>query len=475
MEANSPGFWGQVLDTDCVEAHPDDLVLCNNAIHLINGQGIAQFRGGVDSGHLGVPAADEAGAVDGLFVFMAQFDAKTAPQLGVFGWCARDGGCTTDADCGDGQGCLGGSCLTVQPCTPSYCTPDDGACFGLDDGPTCVGLTATHANECNDDVICPGGVGCCMEGESCFLGYCLEDGFSGCEDNDDCPAGFQCDGRTCTRGVAGAGECDQPGFRFEPDTGTCDQVIGCSATNPCGPGYTCLPGKSTPAGQTFSWGVREELSGLGPEVGVFVPNSTTHTAIIGSKYYGRALPRILGDTFAQTVDTWMFESPDYVEHISLPDEVPLLLWAWDVTGFTSAGLAERTNGTGCDDDAIIIRLCDVEAACTSNADALATVGVGDTGTTSADGVSPIAGVQLKMTISARPACGAPAIEPAPGSYLELTYHYGPSAAETNILQVALPALTIGQQVPLPQTLYIGADGATYTDRELTSLAAGRLR
>ena len=70
-------------------------------------------------------------------------------------------------------------------------------------------------------------------------------------------------------------------------------MIGCSATNPCGPGYTCLPGKLTPAGQIFSWGVREELSGLGPEVGVFVPNSTTHTAIIGSKYYGRALPRIL--------------------------------------------------------------------------------------------------------------------------------------------------------------------------------------
>ena len=43
-------------------------------------------------------------------------------------------------------------------------------------------------------------------------------------------------------------------------------------------------------------------------------------------------------------------------------------------------------------------------------------------------------------------------QPAPGSYLELGITMD---QETNILQVALPAVTIGQQVPLPQTLYIG--------------------
>ncbi len=104
----------------------------------------------------------------------------------------------------------------------------------------------------------------------------------------------------------------------------------------------------------------------------------------------------------------------------------------------------------------VIIVCDVEAACTSNADALATVGIGDTGTASADGVSPNGGVQLKMTISAGPGCGPPTIEPAPGSYFELTYNYGPTAAETNTLKVAVPSPTMGQQVPFtPDTLHRG--------------------
>ena len=464
---DSSRFWGLVADADCLEAHPDAPQLCTDEIHLLNGHGTADHNGGVDAGHLGVAASSENGAVDGVFVYMAQFDPKATAQVGAVGWCVRDSGCVSHADCGGGRGCFQGVCYDVQPCAPSYCTPADGACYGLDDPPSCLGLVATHANECDDNDPAGGG---CAAGEVCAGGFCILDR-SGCESNSDCPVDFQCGrGGACTRGASDASECTLPGFRFEPDTLTCDQVTGCSETSPCPSGYRCLPGEFNSAGQTLSWGIREEFSGLAPDVGVYAPNAHSHTAISGIKYYGVTLPEIAGDTFAETLDAWLSGSPDYFEHIAGPDETPLPLWAWEVESFTAGGLDERTAGTGCDDDAVVFRLCEADSACAAPADALATIGVGDSGTTSADGASPADPVRLKIVIETRPTCGAPVLEPAPGSYLELVYRYGPGLDNTHTVKAAV----LGQQILFPQTVWIGADGAIYLDPELTRIVAGRL-
>ena len=131
-------------------------------------------------------------------------------------------------------------------------------------------------------------------------------------------------------------------------------------------------------------------------------------------------------------------------------------------------LEERTSASGCADDASGFILCELDGDCTL-ADALAGVTLGDSGTVSFDGVAPAAPVQLTMAVVANPLCDPSTLTPANGAWLALE-HVVPTTGETRTLRVAIPGATLGTA---NVTLYIGADGAVYEDRALTSLVAGR--
>lgn len=464
-ESERAELWDQVFDADCMDAHPETYQgLCGDAYHLLHGGGIGAWLGEEDEGHLGVAREGES-AVDGLFIFQAQYDNTTFSSMGLFGVCARTGECESDADCQSGQGCSSGICFDIQPCSPMYCTPDDEPCHGLGGPPTCLGEVASHENDCTEDSDC-------QTGEECLYGFCAQQGFTGCEDSEACPEGFSCSGRRCSAGI-GQGECQvMSGYEWDEDTQMCLQLIGCGEVNECAAGYACVPGASNPVGQVLSWGIREELHGLAPKVGVYAPASTTHTATLGYKYYGQNLSRIDGHTFAQVVDAWMSDSPDYYEHIDLANEVSTLLWVDQVTDLSASSLDARAGDTSCEDDAFAFYLCDVDAACEAAEDVIYAVGIGNSGTTSQAGNAPASAVQLQLGIAANPSCGEPTLELESDSWLDLTYRV-PTSGENHRLRLALPQ---GQfsAAALPTTLYIGADGATYLDRDLTVLAAGRL-
>ncbi len=455
-------YWKAVLDGDCVQAHPNSPSLCSNGMHLLNGRGPADWLGEADTGHLGTASSTESYAVEGHYAFMAQFDTVSTTPIGRFGLCIRDGQCNADSDCTAGQGCFLGACLEIQPCEPTVCTPDDVPCSGIGGAPTCFGEVATHANECdeNDPTTCG-------NGETCIRGFCVEDLYLGCEEDSDCPDTFACARRICTRGARSVQECNGLGEIFEPDTKLCSLALGCSATSPCGSGYSCLPANRTPLGEALAWGIRQGLGSHGPGDSVFVPNSTTHTATLGAKFYGRALPKILGQTFSEALSDWMAEPSTAVDHISLSSEMPLLLWSSGVSEL-SLQFANRTSGTGCADDALGFLLCDIASGCTP-ATAIAIASVGDSGTSMVLGPSPAAPVQLMLTVVANPSCTNVSLTPEKGAYLELT-HQVPASGTANTVRLSIPSAPFGSA---PQTLFIGADGATYLEKELATLVGAR--
>ena len=455
-------FWDPALEDDCVEAHPDTWdVVCVDQLHLTTGLGVATHFGEEDSGHLGVPSSSQSYAVEGHFEFQAQFDGKLSSR-GKVGMCIPVE-CTADGDCANGQGCLVGTCLDVEPCQPSYCTPDDEPCNGIGRSPTCFGEVASHVNVCDQ-----GDDSTCAAGEQCIRGFCVQEGYAGCEDDSECPDGYACSGRVCSAGVESEGDCTMPGYEYTSDTRTCDQIIGCHPDNPCGAGYTCLWANVAPIAQQLSWGMRAELSGLAPTVGVYVPNSTTHTATIGNKYYGVFMPEVLGDTHAMAIDAWLTDPSSYVEHISLPENIPLPLWSEDIVSLTEGNVTENTVGSGCADDAVGFLVCDVAGACDTGT-ALAAFGVGDSGYTSVDGVTPSGPVALQIRVVPNPLCTTSTFTPASGAWLDLQYVV-PTTSATHTMKIAIPAVPLGDT---DLTVYVGADGAIYEDADLATLIVGR--
>jgi hypothetical protein len=464
----SNDLWAPVMDLDCVEAHGEDSALCSDSLHLLTGEGTATYFDAVDSGHLGVPGSTEAFAVERHMAFMATGDGTAMLGGRVFPFCAR-AECTTDSDCGAGSGCLTGVCFDVEPCRAELCDPDDGACYGLDDAPSCLGEVASHRNVCNDDAECPDGVGCCEEGETCLSGYCLEDIYLGCQDDEVCPEGYQCTGATCSAGVASAAECDLPGYEFTNDTGTCDQLIGCNAALACGDGYTCLSRELTPNGQTFELALVEALEDTAPELGIYLANSNTHTAVSGAKYYGINMPNVRGDTFAEAVNEWYVEGVDYVDHIMKLPDIPLPLWAWKVSDVTAQGMS--TSSTGCEDAAIAFLFCEVDSSCESPADALATLAIGDEGSSFAGGDAATDGARLKLVLRANPECTASPLTVAEEAELVIDLQYSASAEDTRSIRLRLPAGTLTE---LPPPLFLGAAGTVYADAALSSILVPRL-
>ena len=458
-------------DADCLEAHADEPGLCSDPAHVASGGGIGAYHGAADDGHLGVAATTEKAGVEGVFIFMAQWDGKARSGARLLSACVERE-CTTHADCGAGRGCQSGVCWRTEPCTPAYCTPDDEPCYGQAAPPACLNGFATHASGCDVDEDCASGL-------LCAAGMCAERKYLGCESVDECPAGFSCSRGICLKSVEDSTQCKEPGYGWVKDTNTCEQSLGCNAARPCGDGFVCLHHEQTPFGSAFSWGIRYELSALGPGSGAFAPDNATHTASSGSKFYAfiedgdtgdyKAQPslRVQGVTFAEALGQWFADPASYTDLISPPPRVVVPLWASEITGLDAPGLQAALTTT-CD-NALGVGICAADGECTP-ASALFTLVAGNSGVQAAPGATPAGPVPLRLVVAAHPSCTDVVLTLPAGASLGLTYRYGPAATDTTTLALGLPPGTIDASA-LPLALYIGADGATYLDAELTALAA----
>ena len=466
-------FMGGVSDTSCEQAHPAALHLCEDAVHQTNGRGTAEYYGGVDQGHLGEAAPGES-AVDSVFIFMAQLDGSARGHSGLWNRCVRPE-CASDEDCAAGQGCTNGMCLTLEPCDYHYCTPDDGACFGPSSAPACFGGVATHASAC-------GSASACEAGERCHEGLCVEDVYFGCQDNSACPAGEVCLGERCTRAVEKASQCTGAGYAYNADSGSCEQVLGCSEGLPCSDGYVCVSWTDLPGGRLFHGAIGRELTGLGPKISTFAPLNGTHTAAGSSKYFaqifkdaenkyvGVASLRVDGQTLAEALGDWYAEAVPFVEAVAPPGEVKLPLRATKVTAL-SATLTNKTQGTGCENDAVAFLICAVSGECGQDS-ALAIGSIGDQSSQSVLGQPAAAAAALKLVLVSNPKCTDATLALVAGDYIELVVQYDANPEHVVTRKVALPPLTV--QAGKGGTLYIGVDGATWADAEFQQIAARRL-
>jgi Cys-rich repeat protein len=99
--------------------------------------------------------------------------------------CVPPAGCASDAECGAGQVCQGGSCVAAPP--PPECVTDN----DCDNNEVCQAGTCVPAPECSVD-------GDCGDNEACQNGNCVcpeeENGrcIRRCEVGNDCPGASQC-------------------------------------------------------------------------------------------------------------------------------------------------------------------------------------------------------------------------------------------------------------------------------------------
>ena len=448
-------------DVDCLAAHSDSPGLCDNGMHLVTGHGPADYYGESDEGHLGVAGPGETGAVDRLFVMMAQWDSKARSNSKLGSICVATE-CTSDEDCEPGEACLFGLCYRGEPCESAYCEPDDGLCWGPEHATACIAEIATLRHQCGANEDCSGG-------DICEQGLCVEPIYLGCNDTSECPDDYLCLKNLCTRSAQSAREC-LPGYSFVEDQKICEEVIGCDEDKVCGNGHSCVHYKFTPKGATFSWGIRDHLADPGPGVGVFAPDYTTHTAVLGAKFYTLTID---GASFAEALGEWLVESPAYRDRVAAPMSVPIPLFARAIETVGLGGLTSRTHDTGCDDDALFFVFCERSQDCDQPADALYALGVGDHGVTTVAGAALGRPGPLALTLLSNPACSDASLELGPGEFIALTYQRDGDVAHTYDLKVSLPPVTInGNQ--LPMTIYVGVDGTTYLDAELSGVAGGRL-
>lgn len=465
LPEGSPGLlelWGAEPfgDRDCVEAHPEARSLCENGAHLLTGDG-GVHDDHRDAGHLGVPGADERYASDGSFAFMSQHDHKISGQHGTWGMCVEQE-CDADPDCAPDEACLGSVCVRVEPCTPRYCFDGDEPCFGTAAPPACIGESAIHASRCDDGSACASGL--------CASGFCVERRADRCADDSQCRTGFRCQAGACTQRVSTEEQCVEPGLAWSAESATCTEAVGCGPSDPCGAGYTCRSPAVTPHGQVLAWGIRDELTGLPPAYGAFAPDSSVHAALVTNDFYDQEID---GTSFAEALGPWLDGDALYEERIASPRPVPVALSARDIHALTATGLPTRTEGTGCADDALALRVC--AALPCDEATALHTLFVGDTDTRELDGRTPTAAEPVRLWWDAQPGCTPAGLEVPAGAFVTLGYRPGAGTVEAWALDIALPAGTLGTGgLTLPVALYVAAGGSAFWDPELTLLAAHRL-
>ena len=165
-------------------------------------------------------------------------------------------GCTTDAQCDDGDACNGAETCDIPSSTCQAGTP-----LSCDDGVFCNG-----AETCDPGLGCQAGTPpTCDDGVSCT--------------DDSCNAGTD----SCLS-VANSGNCDDGEFCNGSET--CDALLDCQAgTDPCQPGETCNevadvcdPGSST----VLEWG---SVNAGGSAVTVNLTGTYTNPVVVTSINY----------------------------------------------------------------------------------------------------------------------------------------------------------------------------------------------
>ncbi|MDW8245260.1 MAG: hypothetical protein RMJ84_01665 [Sandaracinaceae bacterium] len=182
---------------------------------------------------------------------------RTSADCGGQGVICRNGtcvrGCSSSADCAQGQSCIDGSCRSTmiaectatRPCAQGFeCI--DGECKRPSDvcrfssecgsGRVCVNQRCTTACETNAN---------CPRGARCEQGFCIEERPtpSGCTTNSDCGAGKVCRDSRCYEACENDDQCGSGRYCFEGRCRLDDRPRpSCGPTAGCRQGSICLNG-----------------------------------------------------------------------------------------------------------------------------------------------------------------------------------------------------------------------------------------
>lgn len=195
----------------------------------------------VDAGG-GTPPRDAGAANDGAScpshmcgaTPVCQFDNQCGPA----GRCrngACEHGCGTAADCGTGQTCAGGFCVT--PSTPGGQCVYDRDCGGA---ATCI--NGNCRARCTSDE------SCAASGDRCVAGVCKPD--TGprpqCRASSECPAGQDCINAVCRTPCVADVECCEGTSGSACRAGVCvtehEVAPQCRLASQCGAAQSCIDG-----------------------------------------------------------------------------------------------------------------------------------------------------------------------------------------------------------------------------------------
>jgi len=451
--------WTAVHDEDCKSVHSTNGTehLCLDAIHMVNGKGIAEGSDiHADGGHLKT--------VDSVFVFMDQYDGTSLGVAGVVGECLAVECSDLDA-CPEPQECVGGICYTKQSCTPELCKEEP--CYGKGKTPACLQEQAVHQASCSVDADCD------KPDDICTAGICRRPLQEDCnvdpETLCDTEDGFDCgfDG-VCYKVVESKNDCPKPRYEYVGDLKQCRQVAGCNEFRPCPGGYACTSRMLTPFGQTFAWGVRQAFAD--PLVsGAYLPTVSTHTAAGSDKYFKTHFPNTPdNDSLASTLDRWFHQTGEPYKWIAPPKTLHFPLRAADLAAspsnmdFSAFPGGQNIQNCAANDKpgAKIFVLCGVNQTC----DASLSDVLGSRKTGSANPEAFVDGVALKSTqrvvlkmLAGQGPCSDKPIEIGAGEKMSVVLDGKP-------LAIALPK---GKFSLL--TLYVSEHGATF-DNDNTVIA-----
>jgi len=137
--------------------------------------------------------------------------------------CVTVASCTTDAQCGPGQLCIGGQCTTISQCNSSADCPS---------GTVCYNGTCYLAPTCYSDLDCAPGEQC--DGWACQPVTCLV--------NADCQENWMCRASRCIPPAYCTTAADCPLNGLQCINWVCQNPGGCQMDAGCPPNQSCLWG-----------------------------------------------------------------------------------------------------------------------------------------------------------------------------------------------------------------------------------------
>lgn len=193
----------------------------------------------------------------GAWMWLAAMLLAVAPV--AFVGCGDDEqqGCDTNADCTDGQLCVGNTCADVCEIADD-CAGAQACSIGCPDTPQPICFISCESDEecaegefCNIE-FCDGSFGrCevardCTSDDDCEDGICSDGACVECVQNDDCDESELCNDGVCVPRCTTNTECDV-GQVCNADSGLCIPASGlCDDSDECGIGEVCDDGRCIP-------------------------------------------------------------------------------------------------------------------------------------------------------------------------------------------------------------------------------------